>query len=324
MKEKNNSLVDVPKSKNYDKKDNIIPIWARLKSDGQNYSHIRHLASAAFPFSDKHKYMLMLSAYMDETGHYRDEKQKFVGIAGLIAPKENWETFEEKWKAALKLPYIKLEYFHMTDYASKKKVYKDWLEVKRQKVLGKLLNVIESAYPIPFGAIIPMNAFRSLSKEHQEYFIDPYFLCFQSIIAASTTFLEAMKIPEEEKIALIFSDQVEFRHRALKMYEDITEVGLFAHRSTPPIFRDIREIVPLQAADIVAYEMYKEFERRMYRPNDDSRHGFKRLEVMSRRTNFRNPTFRFFTKNDLVGYVNQYEQVYKLREYLENKLKKAS
>jgi hypothetical protein len=38
--------------------------------------------------------MLMLNAYLDETGHSRDEAQKFVGMAGLVAPVMNWEFFD--------------------------------------------------------------------------------------------------------------------------------------------------------------------------------------------------------------------------------------
>lgn len=266
----------------------------------------------------------MLSAYMDETGHSKDERQKFVGMAGLIAPAANWEGFEEKWKAALKLPYIDLPFFHMTDFASRRKAYEHWSEEKRKKVFGKLMITMECAYPMPFGAIIPMDVFRSLTKEHQDLFIDPYFLCFQSVVAASTTFLEAMKIPDEEKIALILSDQVEFRHRAQHIYDVVEKIGLYTRRSTPPIFRDMRDVVPLQAADIVAYEMYKEFDRRLYRPNAKSRYGFERLEVMSRRNNQRNPMFRFFTKNDLVGMINRFEQVEELKSHLEKKLKEAS
>lgn len=43
----------------------------------------------------------MLISYLDETGHSKDERQKFVGVAGLIAPHERWRIFERKWKKTL-------------------------------------------------------------------------------------------------------------------------------------------------------------------------------------------------------------------------------
>src|SRR5687768_4606103 len=133
--------------------------------------------------------MLMLTAYIDETGHYRDEKQKFVGMAGLIAPAENWKEFKGKWKAALDLPYINLPYFHMTDFAARKKVYKDWSDEKRTKVYDKLLRVIEITHPLPLGAIISLEFYRKIEKEYQDYFRDPYVLCFQALLAVCTQFL---------------------------------------------------------------------------------------------------------------------------------------
>lgn len=42
--------------------------------------------------------MTLLTGYMDETGHSKDERQRFVGVAGLVAQAEHWEVFERKWK----------------------------------------------------------------------------------------------------------------------------------------------------------------------------------------------------------------------------------
>lgn len=263
--------------------------------------------------------MLSLSAYIDETGHSKDLQQKFVGMAGLIAPADQWKIFEDKWKNALNQNYINIPFFHMTDFASKKKIYKDWTEPKRQKVFGKLMNVIESIYPLPYGAIIPMDAFRELSKEQQDSFIDPYFLCFQSLVAACTSFLAHKNMPDKEKISLIFSDQTEFRHRALNMYEEVGKVGLYTRRSTTPIFRDMRESLPLQAADIIAYEMYKEFDRRLYRPTAKARFGFERIKLMSKRNGY-HPMIRFFTKSDLENLLSDFERAKKVKEYLATKI----
>jgi hypothetical protein len=278
----------------------------------------------AFPFSDKNKHMMMLSAYMDETGHSSDERQKFVGIAGLLAPAANWEIFEGKWKAALAQPHFNIPHFHMTDFAARKRGYKGWSEEKRQKVFGKLMNVIESIYPLPFGSIVPLDDFRRMTKEHQTLLTDPYFICFQSAVAACTTFLEHRKLSDEEKVALIFSDQIEFRHRALQLYEKIEEIEPDSLRTASPVFRDMRELVPLQAADIIAYEMYKEVERRLYRPTQKPRFGFERIERMTLRANFTRPLFRFFTKYDFDGIIRQFEQNKRLKEYLEKRIKEAS
>lgn len=255
----------------------------------------------------------MLSAYMDETGHSADARQKFVGMAGLIAPAANWVRFEKQWNAALRLPWIDLPYFHMTDFASKKKAYADWSEEKRRKVLGKLITIIEVAHPIPIGSIVPMEYYRTLDTEMQDYFIDPYYLCFQSSIAACTSLLEYAKAPQQERVAFIFSDQVEFRHTALQLYELVVEAtGLFASRGTRPVFRDMRELVALQAADIIAYEMYKEFERRTSRPDAAPRFGYTRIMKMLSRHNLNRPFFLFFDKYEFDKHIEIYTQYKRL------------
>jgi hypothetical protein len=261
--------------------------------------------------------MQTYSAYMDETGHSKDERQRFVGIAGLIAPVSRWETFERQWKATLEL--YKIPYFHMKEFAHSKQTFKDWegKEEERKKLLGELILHMETAHSLPFGAIVPMDAFRSFTKQQQGYLRDPYYLCFQSLVAACSSILAFRKVPDEEKIALIFSDQVEFRSRALKIYADVEHSNYYVRRSTPPVFQDMREVVPLQAADIIAYEMHKEFERRLCRPSAGPRFGYQRIVEMSSRAGHNQPLFRFFTKTQIAALIKGYERSEKpIREQL--------
>lgn len=265
--------------------------------------------------------MQTFSAYLDETGHSKDERQKFVGIAGLIASVINWETFEGKWKATLE--EFELPYFHMKEFAHSQQTFRDWggKESKRRKLFGELMMHMETAYCLPFGAIISMDDFRSFTEEQQGYLRDPYFLCFQSLVAACSSILEFRRVPDEEKIALIFSDQVEFRNRALRIYKNVEDAKYYVRRSTPPVFMDMREVVPLQAADIIAFEMHKEFERRLYRPSVEPRYGYQRIVKMTSRLGHNQPLFRFFTRAELAANINRYEQIGRLiREQLLRRL----
>jgi hypothetical protein len=277
-----------------------------------------------FPASDKAKYMLMLNSYMDETGHSKDERQRFNGIAGLFAPSENWEVFEAKWKATLdefKVPFFHMKDFEARDFGGSKSPYKGWNEAKRRRLFGKLMRHIAGVQPIITGSIIPMEYYRELTESQRAIHGDPYFLSFQNVIAYCTSFLEVTQAPPGAKVALIFSDQVEFRHRALKLYENIYEVGKFIKRSAkPPSFEDMREVVPLQAADIVAYEMYKEADRRMYRPNDKVRFGYQELAKMNLRHGYQ-VMCRFYSKAELTEYYRNAERTARMYAYWKNKRK---
>ena len=69
-----------------------------------------------------------------------------------------------------------------------------------------------------------------------------------------------------QKIVPVFSDQDEFRNNALALYEILYRYEELRTWIEYPMFRDMRDCAPLQAADIIAYELYKEFERKLFRP----------------------------------------------------------
>jgi len=64
-----------------------------------------------------------------------------------------------------------------------------------------------------------MEEFRRLNETQQAYFDDPYFLGFSSVLAYVDFFLDRTGATPGVKAAIIFSDQVEFRHRALQYCE---------------------------------------------------------------------------------------------------------
>jgi hypothetical protein len=160
-----------------------------------------------------------------------------------------------------------------------------------------------------------MDDYRALNEKQRGILRDPYFLAFQNVIAYTTSFLDFMQAPPDVKVGLIFSDQVEFRHRALLLYEDIWNVGMFIQRSAyPPDFRPMQLFPALQAADIVAYEMYKEYDRRIYRPQHKIRYGYAEIEKMNLRHGF-TPMFRFYSKAELNEYARNFERAARKDEY---------
>jgi hypothetical protein len=117
--------------------------------------------------------MLKLAGYMDETGHSKDERQRFVGVAGLFAPAENREVFERKWKQAL--ADFKIPSFHMKDFASRRKHYEGWSELKRQRIMA-------TSHPFPIGAIVSLDDYRSFSAEDREPMGNPYHYCLMGCV----------------------------------------------------------------------------------------------------------------------------------------------
>lgn len=263
----------------------------------KEYSPTRHLASAIFPFSDTSKYLLMLTAYLDETGHSKDERQRFNGMAGLLAPSAKWERLEVKWKRTLR--EFRLPHFHTKDFANRRREYEGWSEDRRQKLYGRLLTHIEAAHPFPIGSILAMSDYNSLTNHQRSLFGDPYHIGFLSTLSQLTAIAGEMRLEPGTKIAPVFSDHVEFRHAALRGYELLCRHREVKQWIDSPVFRDMRDLVPLQAADIVAYELYKEFERTLFRPNAPQRYGYQVICRMPQRLGQILPSFAFHNRSSL-------------------------
>lgn len=273
----------------------------------------------------------MLWGFMDETGHSRDERQRFNGMAGLVAPLEHWAEFERKWKKTLK--EFKIPHFHMKDFESSaltefsrtsKNPFKGWSQIKKAKLFQKLLKHMETAYVYPLGSSLAMEDFRRLTPEQRALFDDPYYMGFVSVLAFVGGFLDKAGAASSVRAAIVFSDQVEFKNRALEFFERaISDEEFIKRRIDPPSFRDMRDLVPLQAADIVAYEVYKEHERQRYRPHDSPREGYQALQRMARRLGHE-PLIRFRTRSDFLADVEAIETEHRRIAYWRNRKRKTA
>ena len=121
-------------------------------------SRIGHLARAIHPGRSKLRFLLGLSAYFDESGHSEDEKCRFVGMGGLLAPASAWDEFDPKWQAILD-KFCEGNPFHATDFANQQEPFNGWTEEKRRKFFGGLIQTIRESGARPFGAVVSLDAY---------------------------------------------------------------------------------------------------------------------------------------------------------------------
>lgn len=248
---------------------------------GCKYSEIRHLASAIFPFSDKIKYMLMLNAYFDETGKENDPGSKIVGIGGCVAPFTHWERFEPEWTGVL--GKYGVGYMHMKEFSHSVKGFDNgWKgdRPKREAFQHDLWDVIDKVNPLYIGCFLPMSEYRViLTATERQQLYDAFFIAYSSCVAAIQmhVFLHDNTI---DSVSMIFDENKGFKGVAFGMYDRVMEIGngRFLDKIPSPVFRDMRKILPLQVADMVAYECGQEFARRLYTPEFRPRLGFQRIQ----------------------------------------------
>lgn len=224
--------------------------------------------------------MLMLTAYLDETGHSADKNQKFVGMGGLIATSKNWELFEKKWKKVLRKYDVSC--LHMKDFAHSRKDFEKWKDNKpiRDRFLGELMEIIKEAGAFPFGCSIPLDSYRKHPKYLQNALKNPYYIAFMFCGMIMSYWVEPLR-RFNETIAPVFAEQTEFQYWAMRMYEGLKRNNTISDLIDSPVFRPMKKFVPLQAADFVAYEAQKETYRRLYTPDKKPRWGWEQLQLIS-------------------------------------------
>jgi hypothetical protein len=81
----------------------------------------------------------------------------------------------------------------------------------------------------------------------------------------------------------------------------------------------MREVIPLQAADIMAYELYKECDRQFNAPSRKPRYGFQVITKMSKRIGWPQPACKFIGKAELLEFVNGSEALNRQQAYWINR-----
>lgn len=229
--------------------------------------------------------MLRLLAYFDESGHSRDPDTKFLGIAGCLSEATIWHKVEREWKAVLESE--SLPYWHMREFAHSQGAFNKWKgnECKRREVYARLWQIILAAKVLPLGCFVPFSEYHQYFQEdYNKPFSEPYYLCYLQCIGfiAQTKDFEIV-----HEILPVFDNKDGIKGESLKMYDHLSD--RFSGKIVPPVFSNTRDALPLQIADIIAYESKKEFERQLDSQDKKPRWGFYRLDELIKESTGRYP-----------------------------------
>jgi len=272
---------------------------------------VRSVAFATHSARSKHKFMLFLTAYVDESGHSVDPRARFVGLGGLVAPVSRWEKFTDQWGAALD-EFIGGQEFHMKEFILIPGIgpYVGWDENRRQKFMGRLIAAIIESEAAPVAAIVSLDARDALHPTHQEFFGDPYFTAFQQVTRGLSLAALPREVPfEPETVSMVYAYQKDFgainsgsdapqnQGRAESLWHAMKEKTIFgqwmgAYSSDTP-----KNMLPLQAADLFAYEITHEFENQLKRPELAMRWPLK--QILSKLVT-RQPLIKLFTLDVMI------------------------
>jgi hypothetical protein len=185
----------------------------------------------------------MFWAYFDESGLHAPQVNggglRKLTVAGCIADEEAWNQLSVDWSAALSM--WGLPVFHMVDFENRVAPYNKWTPAERKERLNILLEIIGRTKAHCCGFTNIVRSDDNTAKVYERCVYD--------------TFLE-LSMNWDEKFSIVFAHHPEYGKQE-HLYTEMLAHGLRDQAMSCTIGHPIN-VVPLQAADIVAYEICKD------------------------------------------------------------------
>ncbi len=208
-------------------------------------------------YNRRGKVSLVLHAYFDESGKFRDPKSRYICLAGYVADDARWTTFCDEWAGLLHKHHI--PYVHMKNMIALQGEYEDlgWTHIHRDEVLKEFIGVIRRNVTASFGIGLDLTHYRAMPKESQKRLGgDPFLFCFARLIKRVLETLKQQNVPDP--IVMAFDDDKDYAMRCYKVWCEMKNHFPELRERFPAIcYADDRIFAPLQGADILAHETNK-------------------------------------------------------------------
>ena len=202
----------------------------------------------------------MLVAYFDESGTHGNQS-RVTTIAGLVGDSIEWSRLESPWKKRLGA----IACFHATDCAATKLDFKHLSKPEAAGLMEDMAALISDRNLVAIGASVYHDDWNyGASVKLKAQFRSPYHFC------VSLAIMQACKVSNDyaggDPVAFVFAEQNQYDeysrtiHDVFRSNDDFPNAGHFG-------FGKPKCVLPLQAADLYAYETYRELLYQLDTPN---------------------------------------------------------
>lgn len=207
--------------------------------------------------------MVILQAYVDDSSSHVGDKRLF--LAGYINSAERWIEFSQQWESALH-SHPRISHLHMVEAQNLRGEFRGWSEDARDQKVLALARVIRGSNPWSIECSVSRDEYaRILEPVSPAPLKSPYFSCFWGIIDTAARYHRSLGIDGVPPVDFIFDDQGGVGDEAVMWYrwlKDEIPPDLRVLLGSTPIFRSDQQIIPLQAADMLAWHLRRMHERK--------------------------------------------------------------
>lgn len=205
----------------------------------------------------------MLFAYIDETG--LNPNAKAVTVAGLVAPLDQWISITAKWAARMKSTRIST--FHAQPCRGGHEDFKLIPKSIREQLYTDLAEILAEHQPQPVSGSVKKTAwkFADRDKRFSDRYPTAYSFCFDLCLSAIDHIAEELG----QEVTIVYAIHQQYLDRAKlvsKSYESSRRYLKWITKCTPNI---PSKVIPLQAADMLAYEIYHHNQQATNQPRFD-------------------------------------------------------
>lgn len=216
-------------------------------------AHIRQIVSGVAEPNRRHRQIMMLTTYIDDSDMGGTSPVAVLG--GFIAPADSWAAFSDDWKRkVLDVPPPPVRVF--------KPNASSWRKAAAAARLKAALGVIERHRPMGVVFTMPHSDYAEARDRFADNrkFRSPYYVAFMMLAMNLSAYFRlvapqyGMKV---DKINFVFDDQPgqveQISSSWRSMYDALPEEKRQLFHRNPPDFRDDSDVLPLQAAHMVAW-----------------------------------------------------------------------
>jgi hypothetical protein len=194
-----------------------------------------------------------MQAWIDDSG--ADLTSRVFVYAGFLSPASRWQGFSEEWEMQLREP-PQIAYFKMHEASVGQGQFSNWTHSATNRKIETLVKVICKHAESSLFATMSMGDYQGAIREPKRVprSIDfPQFLSFHGLVAGTLRKFQRY-------IDFFFDEDKIHEHRILECWELVKQVippDIADFLQPQPLFCDDKKFKPLQAADMLAWNMRK-------------------------------------------------------------------
>lgn len=221
-------------------------------------ARIRELVSGYPSRLWSEKLLVVMQAFVDDSAWDYGDRRYF--LCGYINTAERWIEFSENWDRVLKEP-PEISYFHAVEAQNLRGEFSGWSNAARVRKVVQLAKVIQDSNPWGFSTWFNRSA---LDGEHlnsvPRVLQHPFQVAFWGAIYATAGLHEqaGMELP----VDFIFDEQMGQEVLTIALLDWIGQEDPRIKKvvGSSPIFRNDKDFMPLQAADMLAWHIRRNAE----------------------------------------------------------------